>query len=208
MPLLSYNPLLKELADKGDIKAQELIKLYNSLNGNYLDSANIAFKSIGQSQLKNNSVTYPKIDINIGARAYLGSAQDNIKDDAFTKVLLDTETFDSGGNFASNKYTVGVGQAGYYLLGGGILYTSASVVDNRAYSAQIYVNGASVAFSRIFTSTPTTNRGLAPYVSDIRYLTDGNYVELYAGVNDIGGDTVDIQTGENYTWLYVWFLSK
>ena len=48
------------------------------------------------------------------ARAYLGAAQTGKASGAEAQVLFDTEAFDLGGNFASNKYTVPAGGDGYY----------------------------------------------------------------------------------------------
>jgi hypothetical protein len=48
------------------------------------------------------------------ARVYLGAAITGKASGAQVQVLFDTEAFDPGSNFASNKYTVPTGGNGYY----------------------------------------------------------------------------------------------
>ena len=63
MPIIPYDIALKTLADKGDIRAQELIKLYNFINLGRQDSSNLALKSINSGLLKDDSVISRKIHL-------------------------------------------------------------------------------------------------------------------------------------------------
>lgn len=110
-----------------------------------------------------------------GAKVYLSTDQSNIGTSA-VKILFDTETYDVGGNFASNKYTVPTGQAGYYLVTLNV-YMYGSITDGSQNKAMIYVNGANVAENNMIAGA--ANIGLSPCITTVVYLAVGAYVEFY-----------------------------
>lgn len=136
------------------------------------------------------------------ARAYPGTSQLNIANSTPVKVLLDTETYDSGGNFdtINNRFVAPV--AGYYLCHGAVGFSS--ITADRRYLSYIYVNGSAKIAStqQIGASTST----IVIHVSDIIYLNASDYVELYAR-QESGGTAVDVAGDSTNTYLAVHLLS-
>ena len=129
------------------------------------------------------------------ARAYLGTIQENLTDTTYTKVLLDTENWDTQSEFASNKFTCKV--AGKYLATGVIRY--GGIIADKIYSASIYVDGGQAAEGYGHSASASV---VTITITDVVNLTVGQYVELYAYVN-VGASTVDITSGTGYTYLSV-----
>jgi hypothetical protein len=129
------------------------------------------------------------------AGATPATAQENLADATATQVVLGTEIYDVGSNFASNAYTAPT--TGYYLVTASITYTS--VTAAKAYRASIYVNDAEVARA-------TQHSGLADTIAVPIYgifsVTAGQTIKLYA-TQISGGAAVDIQNGSLYTFMHV-----
>ena len=132
-------------------------------------------------------------------RAYLAADQTDIADTTWTKVLLDTENFDSGSHFASNKFTAT--QPGYYQVCGQVRWIN-TVADKKYYGA-VYKNGESIAEVAMQSSIVG---GLSCPIADTIYLADADYLELYA-YHDSGAATPDIDGGSRRTYLSVYLLS-
>ncbi len=132
------------------------------------------------------------------ARAYLSSNQENLVNNTYTKVLLDTESFDPNGDFATYKYTFPV--SGYYKTKGQNAFTS--VADQKLMTTNIYKNGASALANFINTSGINSVTALA---GGKQYFNRGDYVELYARSSN-GDNVVDIIGSSGLTFLEVEFL--
>ena len=139
------------------------------------------------------------IQTNVKARAFLSATQLNIVDITWTKVLLNTESYDVGSDFADYKFTVPV--TGYYLITARIVFTT--VTADKSYTAAIYKNGALASSSSIIAAAAVTTY---VDVSDVLYLTAADYIELYS-YQDSGGDLVDIFWGSAYTFMAIHLLS-
>ena len=96
------------------------------------------------------------------ARAYLGSNQLDLVSGAPTQVLLDTENYDVGGDFASSKFVAPV--TGYYLIIGQVSFAAATVVLDKRYAAYIYVQGTAINNTFVHASYASS---VTPRVSDI-----------------------------------------
>lgn len=123
----------------------------------------------------------------VGARAYLNSTLGTTISGAATKLLLDTESYDVGGNFASNKFVAPVN--GYYQISFCVAYTLS--IGNGYAIGFVYKNGASLFQSEI---SPGTGTNLIVNGSDCVYLAATDYIELYyqhnaATTSDIVGGT-------------------
>ena len=132
------------------------------------------------------------------ARGYSASGQTNLVNTTSTPVVLDGESYDVGGNFASNAFTAPI--AGKYRIHGCVMF--ANVIAAKLYAVQIK-SGATVLKDNYGHS------GLASSLS----IESGITVELAAGavitlnaISFSGGDTVDIQAGSRYTHLEVEFI--
>ena len=111
-----------------------------------------------------------------GAKVYLSAQMDNIGTSP-VKVTFDTELWDVGGNFASNKYTIPSGQAGLYYVQN-TLHMYGTVTDGTQMKAMIYVNGAQVHEETNVEGS--ANTGITVTCQAPLRLAVGDYVEFYA----------------------------
>jgi hypothetical protein len=132
-----------------------------------------------------NTITLPAatgtvmVSGNMPAFSAYSSAGANISSSTWTKITLDTETFDTNSNFASNRFTPTV--AGYYQIN---LMVSCGSSANNAYWqwVSIYKNGSPYA-----SSTPVN--GLAQLqsfswsVNQLVYMNGStDYIEFYVNI--------------------------
>lgn len=150
---------------------------------------------MAETKLKNQSVGL------IGAKVYLSTDQNNIGTSA-TKILFDTEVYDTGSAFASNKFTVPTGKAGYYLIHLNV-YIYSATTDQQQMKAQIYLGGALSAENNYLVSG--SNVGLSPTVTTILHLDATNYIEFYCQSANAGSD---IYSPVTHTWGIVQQLTQ
>ena len=129
------------------------------------------------------------------ARAYLSANQLNLVNGVWTKVLLNSESYDVGGNFANYKFTVPI--AGYYLIVSSIGLIS--VVATKLYYMALYKNGVRIALTAFHSSLAAF---ISLFFNDIIYFVVGDYIELYVESN-AGVNTVDVEGDESETYLAV-----
>lgn len=139
------------------------------------------------------------IQTNVKARAYLSATQVDLVDNTYTKILLDTESYDVGSDFASNKFTAPV--TGYYSVNALITFTS--VVADKQHTGAIYINGT---LNRYFYFHSSNASNISGAFSDVIYLTAADYVELY-GRHISGVNTVDVSGGAEHTFMTIHLLS-
>jgi hypothetical protein len=108
------------------------------------------------------------------ARAYLSANQTGIASGVVTKILLDTEDFDVGANFANYKYVCPV--AGYYQIDWAV-YCYDAGTKLGTITSNIYKNGAAVREGSVFSNLNTSYQKSTG--SDKIQLSDGDYLELY-----------------------------
>jgi hypothetical protein len=133
------------------------------------------------------------------ARVYLGTNQTGLTSGAYTKVLLDTEDFDAGSNFASNKYTVPV--TGYYQINWSayIRGDGGTLTSGLSY---LYKNGSIITYGSYFN----TGSDIVSPGGDLQLLTAGDYLELYA-VGTTSSSTWKIQAATQGTFMSVHLVS-
>lgn len=130
------------------------------------------------------------------ARAYL-SAQQTIPNTTWTKVNLDTESFDEQNEFANYKFTAS--KSGAYLLIGKVVYWYQDVSAQKMYAAQIYKNGS--GFSDMWMQSAISSKAILVLVADVARLNAGDYIELYAYHET--GSSCRINNGEAQTSLTI-----
>lgn len=125
------------------------------------------------------------------ARAYLNLLQENIANNTWTKVLLDTESIDLGSNFdvGNNKFVTPI--TGIYRISGQVKYNFADMVADKAYGAAIYVNGASASEGDLHSAR--TAVALSVPVHHLNKINETIDIELYAKQIS-GGALIDINT--------------
>jgi len=135
------------------------------------------------------------------ARAYRNANQ-SIAADTWTKIALNTETFDINSEFdTAVNYRFTAKEKGYYLVCGSLQYQNVAV--DKPIHIGFYKNGALYSNVRGFTATVGEDMGIS--LSDIIYLAVGNYVELYTyhymGVNK------NVMPGQDTTFLSIHRMS-
>ena len=106
--------------------------------------------------------------------ASAASGQSAPSNNTFTKVVFGTETFDTDGKFATNRFTPTV--IGYYQINGGVSYANANYTAQGAIIA-IYKNGSSILAQATTVGGFEARHGL--HVSGLVYLDADDYVELF-----------------------------
>ena len=108
-----------------------------------------------------------------GASAYPSGTQ-TIPDTTYTKVTLATEYYDTNGEFADSRYTVGT--AGNYLVSGSVGQNGEAASNVRLY-ALIYKNGSVLVQSDI--PSPNATEVTCPIAGIVVPLAQNDYIELY-----------------------------
>ena len=114
---------------------------------------------------------------NMPAFSAYNSSSQSISSATATKVILQTEAFDTASCFDnSTNYRFTPNVAGYYQINGRIRYEGTSIT---AANIQIYKNGSVYVIGNELTNTATqTTNGIV--VSELIYLNGStDYVELY-----------------------------
>jgi hypothetical protein len=138
---------------------------------------------------------------NIGARVYLSADQDNIENATWTKITLDTEDYDLGADFGSNKFTVPLD--GKYLVSGKVFVEGTDLLADKALAVGVYKNGT---IARQFQdSSVVTGSGKSIQFATIMDLSASDYLELYF-YHGNGNNNIDIESGDTMTYLEVQFL--
>ena len=134
----------------------------------------------------------PRLPIEgVACRAYLSADQDNLNGDEWNKVNFDAVTYDLGSNFdivTNHRFDVPV--TGLYSINAIVRLEGDSVIADKRYLIDIYVNNVAVAQTSSHSSLVNT---LSLVISDERYLEKDDYVEIFVYPN-VGAatDTVDI----------------
>jgi hypothetical protein len=147
----------------------------------------------GPSTNSNQTITIPDttgtmmVSGNMPAfRAYAASNNVSLSAGTSTKVLFDTEVFDTNNNFASSRFTPTV--AGYYQVSSGVGGGSSSY----AMAFDFYKNGS--RDSRCFNSGANTV-GFVGGSALIYCNGSTDYIEVYiytSGAQTVGGNSSDV----------------
>lgn len=144
----------------------------------------------GNILLQYNGVAAPAFS------AYLSATQ-NLTSATYTKVTIDTETFDTAScfNTSTNRFTPTV--AGYYLVNVTVTFNSTATNPTVAI-ALLYKNGSSIKEA---TGVSTTSR-VTNVVTGVVYMNGTtDYLEAYAYASG-GSGTLYVQTsGSAYTYF-------
>ncbi len=119
-----------------------------------------------------------------GARAYAGG-NTSVPNITATDIALNTESYDVGANFASNKFTAPVN--GYYAVVGSCLWTSAQV--SKHYATYLTTDSGIVCSSNINSGAVLTS-SFNTVAKDIIYLAAGSWVKMQGYCNDGAGGIV------------------
>ena len=154
--------------------------------------------SVGTSKLVDGAVTQAKLGANVAGTgpafsAYAGSTT-SVSNGVETKVLFDTEEFDTNSNFASSRFTPTV--AGYYQLNGCVRIDS--VTSTSYVYAILYKNGAAYKYGTILVSAASTFNYQC-VVSSVGYANGStDYYELYVYQTTGASKTTGTGIGNTY----------
>jgi len=135
----------------------------------------------------------------VACRAYQSAQQDIVKD-TYTKVNLQTENFDLGGNFAASTFTAPV--TGYYQVNGAINFEEV-MGANDYIVALIYVNGTTVAEGHSYQAGSAY---VSANVGDIVHLTATDTVNLYVWHSYTENRLLSV--GTSVTYMSIMLLNK
>jgi len=124
------------------------------------------------------------------------TATQSLTDSTLTKLLYDTELYDTNSNFAASRFTVTI--AGYYQITALTSFDSAGILRTSGAACGIYVNGASYT-SGTYQIVPSgaTSVGTTTVASGIVKLNVGDYVEIF-GITNYGPSTVGTGQAAKY----------
>lgn len=126
--------------------------------------------------------------------AYLSSNQ-SVSNATYTKVQLNTESYDTNSNFDNTtNYRFTPTVAGYYLITGSIRISSTSP---STYVWAIYKNGANYAELNVATSPAQYDARTVTQIISMNGTTD--YIELFGYCS--GSSAQTFNAGSNETWL-------
>lgn len=123
------------------------------------------------------------------------SGNQTIGSGSWTKVQLDTETFDVGGDFDNDtNYRFTAPVTGYYQVNTLVTWSGLAGSD---FYVKIYKNGTGIITASIHG---VTSNATSRAISDLVYLEATNYVELYVYQNSGGNKTI---TGDTYMSVHL-----
>ena len=131
--------------------------------------------------------------------AFLSATTSNITNDTDTKIVFDTEVFDSDSTFdtSSGRFTPAV--SGKYLLYGSVQFLGTSTADSNENIVKLYKNGSQHMVTYWITSIP---QGVISWTTTVDFNTT-DYMQVYAKINNSSGDRkiVGAAANQKYTWF-------
>lgn len=132
---------------------------------------------------------------NMAARAYRGGTNQSVTQNTWTKVQLNTESYDAFAVFDSTtNYRLTPTRVGFFQVNCAVAITS--IGTGTKGQVAIYKNGSTVAES----SDGVVGGTSQPSVSDVVFLNGvSDYVEMFVWHND--ADAADVLAGSNFSFL-------
>ena len=124
------------------------------------------------------------------------SANQSIPNNAYTKVVFDSENWDTNSAFASGTFTVPSGQAGKYMF---VYHLNIGLLDSaKTILSRMYVNGTVSNYTHFAFVSPVNNFGAHLLVATVMNLSVGDTVEPYCYQNN-GGALNALATGNEFS---------
>ena len=145
-----------------------------------------------------NLVTVPSVtgtvmvSGNMPAFSAYSSSATTLTNNTFTKVLFDTEEYDTNSNFASSRFTPTI--AGYYQINSTVAMASGTYKNELA----IYKNGSAYKYGT-YPNQVTSDTAFASISSLVYFNGSSDYVEIYAYQNS--GGALNTQTSGASNWF-------
>ena len=135
------------------------------------------------------------------------TANQTLGDDTNTKIVLNSETYDSDGAFdptTNYRFTVPTGKGGKYLVYAAVDCKSSTLTEVNGGVAMIYLNGSEVQASLHGIQYPQANPAydVQATVTGVMVLAEDDYIELWGNVAVASGTpTVRGDTGRTRTYM-------
>ena len=131
--------------------------------------------------------------------AYLSSTTSNISNDTDTKIIFNSEVFDSDSKFdtSNGRFTPTI--AGKYFFYGSVQFLGTNTASSNENIVKIFKNGSQHMVTYWITSIP---QGVISWSATIDMDAD-DYLEVYAKINNGSGDRkiVGAASNQKYTWF-------
>jgi hypothetical protein len=131
--------------------------------------------------------------------AYLSSTTSNITNDTDTKIVFDSEVFDSDSKFdtSNGRFTPTV--AGKYFFYGSVQFLGTNTASSNENIVKLFKSGSQHMVTYWITSIP---QGVISWSATID-MGSSDYLEVYAKINNSSGDRkiVGAATNQKYTWF-------
>jgi len=159
-----------------------------TLATNSVDSAELIDGAVDASHLADGNNT-PSFSVRL-------SSNQSIPSGAYTKIVFDSENWDTNSAFASGTFTVPSGQAGKYLF---TFHCSIGLLDStKTVLARLYVNGANYQYAHNSVVSDSANWGAFVLTTAVINLSVGHTVEAYCYQNN--GTNLDaLATGNEFS---------
>ena len=169
----------------------------NAVNSEHFTNGSVDTAHIADLQITSGKIAAGLLGGTIAFRAHNGSTTQNISNATTTQVNLGTESFDIGGNFASNTFTVPSGGAGKYVLTCATRADSSwAATDNLI--VRMYIGANDDLGGGASNNIPAAHGG-SVNIQTIANLGDGDTVKMYV-YHDEGG-TEGLQPGPASTFM-------
>ena len=128
---------------------------------------------------------------NTPAFAVYSVAAQSIATATYTKVVLDSEFYDTDSAFASDKFTVPVGGAGKYFFS----YKSAipGIDDEEEFAVLLYKNGSTDDHAKAQFYSPTTDKPVWANATYAFSLAEADYIEMFVYHSEGGSQNLRIE---------------
>lgn len=171
----------------------DLVTVESFLVSSVLNAIPNTAGAVNASAIATGAVTQTKLGTNVAgvgpAFSAYPSGSTSLGNSTWTKILFQTEEFDTNNNFASSTFTPTV--AGYYQINAGFIISGGTGVET---SISIYKNGS--LYKQGLDITSTAMYGLS--FSNIVYCNGTtDYIEIYGFVAS-AGKTTGISSTTNY----------
>ncbi len=138
------------------------------LGGNYIGTAGVYYRKW----------LYGWIGGVSAVRATNASAQ-SLANASYEIITYDTVVFDSLGEYDNvTNYNFTAKETGYYLINAALVSASVQFTSAEAFIITIYKNGTRYSVGGYDTAGATVTRRRSPSITDIVYLTVGEYVDI------------------------------
>jgi len=169
----------------------------NAVNSEHFTNGSVDTAHIADLQITSGKIAAGLLGGTIAFRAHNGTTTQNISHNTTTQVNLGTESFDIGGNFASNTFTVPSGGAGKYVLTCATRADSSwAATDNLII--RMYIGANDDLGGGASNNIPAAHGG-SVNIQTIANLADGDTVKMYV-YHDEGG-TEGLQPGPASTFM-------